>query len=160
MVKLIGKKRVKEIFAGDIYVNNNQNTVISTLLGSCIAVCLIDNINSVYGMNHFMLPDKNYKKAQDKRGKYGVDAIELLIKEMIAQGASATSLRAKVFGGGEVTNIIYDNVSRANIEFAHTTLGKYSIPIIAKDVGGRCGRQIYLFSTGEVYVRRFRPKSI
>ncbi|WP_253250759.1 chemotaxis protein CheD [Orenia metallireducens] len=159
MVKFIGDKVVKEIFAGDIYVNDNSDIIISTLLGSCIAVCLIDDRNSVCGMNHFMLPTKNYKKSNAKDGKYGVDAIDLLVREMINQGSSVTNIKAKVFGGGEVTSIVSDNVARANIEFTKKSLQSYSIPIVAKDVGERYGRQIYLLSNGDVYVRRFRPQS-
>jgi chemotaxis protein CheD len=35
-------------------------------------------------------------------GRYGSFAMELLINEMMKRGASAVTLEAKVFGGGQV----------------------------------------------------------
>ncbi|TDX47820.1 chemotaxis protein CheD [Orenia marismortui] len=134
----------------------DNNLVISTLLGSCVAVCLLDSNNSIYGINHFMLPAKSYSKSNNNRAKYGVDAIALLLERMIYLGANSKNLKAKIFGGGQVAKIQYSNIALENIKLAREILSKEKIPIIAEDVGGNYGRQIYFCAGGSVYLRKIK----
>ncbi|KXS40570.1 MAG: chemotaxis protein CheD [Candidatus Frackibacter sp. T328-2] len=150
------RKEVNNIYAGEFYVTTNREAVITTLLGSCVAVCLLDEVNSIYGMNHFMLPTETKRKAGDKAGKYGVDAMRLLLAEMLKQGAKLKYLKAKLFGGGKVTRSSYNNVPQANIKFAQRYLAEQGIPVTAQDVGGECGRQIYFIPKEGVYSRKLK----
>lgn len=49
-------ERRLQIIQGD-YVVDDPETVVTTLLGSCIAACMRDPVARVGGMNHFLLPD-------------------------------------------------------------------------------------------------------
>src|SRR5690349_15585026 len=84
---------------GDVFAGKRP-TVVRTVLGSCIAVCLRDPWAHVGGMNHFLLP----AGAQGQQGsaRYGVQAMEMLINACMQHGADRRCLEAKVFGGGYV----------------------------------------------------------
>lgn len=128
-----------------------QPYVITTILGSCVAVCLYDNKVKIGGINHFMLPLWNGRGLASPR--YGNIAIEKLIDRMINMGCSKKNLSAKVFGGGEVldTSISAFNIGSRNIQIAIDMLNEQGIPIIAKSTGGKKGRKIiYNSYTNEV----------
>lgn len=151
------RNEITEIFVGEYYVTN-KNEIISTLLGSCISICLMDEFNRVFGMNHFLLPCANENDAnlQDK-SKFGNVSVDLLISKMENMGAKKENFVAKVFGGGRVlkssSSII--QVNEHNISFINMYLEEKNIPIASKDVGGDFGRMIY-FNTidGSVYVKK------
>lgn len=127
---------------------------VSTILGSCVAVCLYDPILQVGGINHYMLPFWNGQGLASP--KYGNIAIEKLVEKMLSLGSKKTNLRAKVFGGGEVidTNISQFHIGERNIKLAMEMLEELRIPIVAKSVGGKLGRKIeYYTLTGEVKQR-------
>jgi chemotaxis protein CheD len=131
---------------------------VSTILGSCVAVCLFDPILQIGGINHFMLPFWNGQGLASP--KYGNIAIERLLEKMISLGSNKSNLKAKVFGGGEVidTNISQFHIGERNIQIAFELLEEYRIPVVAKSVGGKLGRKIeYNTNTGEVkqkYIER------
>lgn len=147
---------------GEFYVSNKQE-VISTLLGSCVAVCLYDSVNKVIGMNHFLLAYKrhayNLPALQSEEGRYGVNAMELLINEMMAKGAHRVNLKAKCFGGSDVLRIRGEpggrkSVGGVNIDFIREFLKIENIPLVSSALGGECGRNVH-FVGGDfsVYVK-------
>ena len=93
---------------GESYVTK-KDEIISTLLGSCVAVCLYDPVNRVIGMNHFLLAQQhsahNAALLGSEGGRYGIHAMELLINQMLKQGAQRIHLKAKAFGGGDVLKL-------------------------------------------------------
>lgn len=130
---------------------------VTTLLGSCVGVCLYDSKSCIGGMNHFMLPSN---VAEDgPSATYGIHAMELLINEIMKLGGDRRCLTAKVFGGGDVlgkrTADAGDmTIGEKNIKFALEFLETERIPVVAKDVGGLYGRQIqFLTHTGQAFVR-------
>jgi chemotaxis protein CheD len=136
------------LFASDTTIK------VSTILGSCVAVCLYDPINKIGGINHFMLPYWNGQGLASP--KYGNIAIERLIEKMISLGAKKSNLKAKLFGGGEVieTNISQFHIGERNIKLASEMMDELRIPVVAKSLGGKLGRKIeYCTGTGEVKQR-------
>jgi chemotaxis protein CheD len=112
---------------------------ITTLLGSCVSVCLWDPQQACGGMNHYMLPLWNGEGLPTP--KYGNVAIEKLIERMLALGCRKEHLVAKCFGGA---NVIGDStghllIGERNIALAEELLAIHQIPIIARDVGGLRG---------------------
>lgn len=151
------------LLPGEYYVSSKP-IVISTLLGSCVAACLYDPHRKIIGMNHFLISGAGVAPATptclSEAGRYGIHAMELLINEMMEQGAQRGNLRAKVFGGsalhGTSVRAVYrvgENNSRFVIEF----LTLENIPIEATDLGGTHGRVVH-FCHGDysVYVRKIR----
>jgi chemotaxis protein CheD len=125
--------------------------LVTTILGSCVAICFYDPVQQVGGINHYMLPLWNGQGLASP--KYGNIAIEKLLDKMISIGCSRNNMQAKVFGGGEVieTTISQFNIGARNIKLAFDTLEELRIPVIGSSVGGKLGRKI-LFNTltGEV----------
>ncbi len=136
---------------GEFYVSN-KGEVISTLLGSCVAACLFDPVNKVIGMNHFLLSYKKQRNnipiIESNAGRYGLNAMELLINEMMDKGANRFKLQAKCFGGADVLHINNDSknhksVGSVNMEFIEAFLKEERIPIVGSDLGGSLGRNIH-----------------
>jgi chemotaxis protein CheD len=146
------------LFPCTIFVHREEHLV-STVLGSCVAVCLQDRGLAMGGINHFMLPLWNGDGLATP--KYGNIAMENLIRTMAARGCQRQRLTAKVFGGA---NVIGSGpgpgaftVGARNIEIAWALLEQEGIPITASDVGGDFGRKIIFNThTGGVLVSRLK----
>ena len=86
-----------KILPGEYYVTR-QDEIITTVLGSCISVCIRDPLSGVGGMNHFMLPGDTKKNlSQWGNGdcletRYGIAAMESLINDVLKQGCSKDRL--------------------------------------------------------------------
>ena len=132
---------------------------ITTLLGSCIAVCLWDSSRACGGMNHYMLPLWNGDGLPTP--KYGNVAIEKLIENLLQFGCQKRNLVAKCFGGAsliaDATGIM--QIGARNIAVAEELLEIHRIPIVAKEVGGLQGMKV-IFNTqsGLALVGRFVPQ--
>jgi len=147
------------LYPAAMYANKTP-TLVSTILGSCIAVCFWDPVLKIGGINHFMLPFWNGQGLASP--KYGNIAIDRLMEKMISMGSSQKTLRAKVFGGGEVieTNIKQFHIGDRNIQVAFEMLEELKIPVISQSVGGKLGRKIqFNTETGEVK-HKFIQKSV
>lgn len=133
---------------------HHEEYVISTLLGSCIAVCLWDSRLRIGGMNHFMLPLWQGRGLPTPR--YGNIAIEKLIGNLASMGSRKEDLVAKVFGGANVVNYSPGlfPVGTRNIALADEALTAHGIPILAKEVGGTRAMKIeFNTRTGTVILR-------
>ena len=42
---------------GEHHVTDDPSVMLTTILGSCVALCLRDPVTRVGGMNHFLLPE-------------------------------------------------------------------------------------------------------
>ena len=130
-------------------------TIITTILGSCISVCLWDRVQRVGGMNHFVLPVAG---AHNSGGRYGDVSLEDLISQMVELGGRTGAILAKVFGGATVLPISgsAETVGERNLEMALTTLKRHRVAVAAHRTGGENGKLIK-FNTwsGEVAVRHF-----
>jgi len=142
-----------KILPGEYFVYN-EDILIMTTLGSCIAACLWDRNARVGGMNHFMLPD-----GAGDSGRYGSYAMELLINEMMKRGASRMNMEAKVFGGGQVVAGMNSlNVGERNTSFVIDYLKMERIPILSKDVLDIYPRKVcFLPASGKAMVKRLAP---
>ena len=147
-----------KVLPGEYFVLD-EDILIMTTLGSCIAVCLWDRQAKVGGMNHFMLPD-NGGGASDS-GRYGSYAMELLINEMMKMGAARMTMEAKVFGGGAVISGMNTiNVGERNTNFVMDYLKTERIPVVSKDVLDIYPRKVcFLPHSGKAMVKRLAPSN-
>jgi len=139
-----------KVLPGEYFVDRD-NLMIVTTLGSCIAACLWDGAARVGGMNHFMLPE-----GPSDHGRFGAFAMELLINELMKQGARRSALEAKVFGGGRViAGMDSLNVGERNTRFVLDYLRTERIPVVSKDVLDIHPRKVcFLPATGKAMVKR------
>ena len=154
-----GLQMVK-LSAGHIYVTRKPERL-TTVLGSCVAVCLRNVETGIGGANHFMLPGQAeqypiHAEASAELVRYGAPAIEQLVHLVLEGGADHRALEAKVFGGASVINI-NSTVASDNIAFAFNRLSTIGIRVVASDVGGSSPRKIiYDPLTGKVQLQRLR----
>jgi chemotaxis protein CheD len=147
------------IHPGEFFATGGD-VIISTILGSCIAVGFFDEGSRMGGLNHFMLPGNSGKidLLRSPDAKYGMYAMELLINDLMKLGARRGALKAKVFGGGSVLRFssgASSSIPAGNVDFAFDYLRKEGIPVVASDVGGREPRKIFFYArTGKVLLKR------
>ncbi len=145
------KYNAAKVLPGEYFVSN-EDLVIMTVLGSCIAACIWDSRLRIGGMNHFMLPEGG----GDTSGRYGSYAMELLINELVKQGSSREYMQAKVFGGGAViSGFTSMNVGERNTKFVLDYLATERIPVVSQDVLDIHPRKVCFFPvTGKALVKR------
>jgi len=149
-------RQAMKILPGEFYATD-QDEVIVTVLGSCVAACLLDPISMVGGMNHFMLPAKKGEADPDRffAARYGAAAMEFLINNLLHLGAKRDRLVAKAFGGGRVLQGMTTDIGGQNIDFVRRFLMNEDIPLWTEDMGGIYPRKVYFFPhTGQVLVKR------
>ena len=141
-----------KVLPGEFFVSE-EDLVITTTLGSCIAACLWDRDRRIGGMNHFLLPDSGSSAAS---GRYGGFAMDLLIGELVKRGATRSSMEAKVFGGGAVISGMSSiNVGEINTRFVLDYLRTERIAVVSKDVLDIHARKVcFLPHTGKAMVKR------
>jgi chemotaxis protein CheD len=129
---------------------------VTTILGSCVSVCLWDPASGAGGINHFLLPQCVENGISSPR--FGNVAIHRLLEKLESLGSARHRLKAKVFGGASVIDAFQSangTLGMKNVDLARTLLQETGIPIVAEDVGGTQGRKL-VFQTGDgtAWVRR------
>lgn len=151
----LGERSPFYLYPGKLFASREPHAV-TTILGSCVAVCLWDRRSLVGGVNHFLFPSKAEEHPASPR--FGDVATKSLIGELLALGSSKHDLKAKLFGGASVIGITSrkrGHLGADNVEAARQVLAAYAIPVVAEDVGGPKGRKlIFHTDVGLVWVRR------
>ena len=129
---------------------------ITTLLGSCVAVCLYDPKLRLAGMNHFLLPSRTKTAGDDTdvilAGDY---SMEVLLNTMLTKGAQKSRIVAKAFGGGTIVTSILMAIGQRNADFAREWLEREGIHLAAQDFGGAWSRKvIFTPDGGDAFCRR------
>ncbi|MBI5721196.1 MAG: chemoreceptor glutamine deamidase CheD [Burkholderiales bacterium] len=152
-----GKEAVK-VLPGEFFVYD-EDVLVMTTLGSCIAACLWDRERRVGGMNHFLLPDSGTPGGAgggDASGRYGSFAMDQLIGELVKRGANRSTMEAKVFGGGAVIGGMSSlNVGERNTQFVLEYLRTERVTVVSKDVMDVYPRKVcFLPASGKAMVKR------
>lgn len=148
-----------KILPGEYYVTT-RDMLIVTVLGSCVSACIRDRVSGIGGMNHFMLPDSqpDGDSPLSQSARYGAYAMEVLINQLLKNGARRQNLEAKVFGGGNVLRgFTVSNVGQRNASFVRQFLSIENIPILCEDLLDIYPRKVYFFArTGRVLVKKLK----
>ncbi len=129
------------VVQGEYHISTRPDVVLSTLLGSCVSVCLRDPVAGVGGMNHFLLPGADCEDDGTGSVRYGAHAMELLVNGLLAQGARRARLEAKLFGGARMLAGLTDLGAR-NAEFAEHYVKRESIAFTGGSLRGDRGRRV------------------
>jgi chemotaxis protein CheD len=126
-------------------------TAITTILGSCVAVCMWDPTRRIGGMNHFMLPMASAGAAASPR--FGVVAMEELVAGLRARGARLPFLQARIYGGACMFAHMnpaagHKHLGAQNVDLALDFVGRRGIELVDVEVGGNRGRKL-VFHTDE-----------
>ena len=151
---------IHEIFLhpGDFYFGDAETRIV-TLLGSCVSITVWSPRLLVGGMCHFMLPSRGViPEGAGYDGRYGDEAMLMLMKQIWNLGVKPSEFQAKVFGGANMFPLLCQtnemNVGERNIEMALVLLDRYQIPIKAKHLGGDGHRKLMLdIWSGDVWLK-------
>lgn len=155
-------KPVHHLKIGELFVCQKP-MLISTVLGSCVSVCLFHPSTQTGGMIHFAhaLPISDHGQAKDFR--YGDIAIPALIQKLEQKSkAPCTEFVAKIIGGAnsEATKNSGYNIGEENVKLARLMLKQFKIPVIGESVGGVKGRKARFHSdTGQLQMAFIEPQA-
>lgn len=150
------------VMQGQAVVTAEPCAELSTVLGSCVALCLFDPEARLGGMNHFLLAEPPVSTSADTVDEfYGTYLMELLVNQMLAKGARKNRLRAHLYGGANVNRNMM-RIGSANAEFACRFIHSEGIELMRSDLGGVNARRVdFRPASGQVRCRavedRFAP---
>jgi len=146
-----GTSRAQRYLRGGEVFATAEPTAVTTVLGSCVAVCLFAPDAGIGGVNHYLLPTG----PDLHTGRFGVAAMRLLLERVQELGARKPELRAKVFGGAGTLGQGSGGrtLGEQNAELAVQALAAEGIPVLGGDVGGGRGRKLVFHTdTGDAWV--------
>jgi chemotaxis protein CheD len=126
-------------------------------LGSCIALCIYDQLNKIGGIVHIVLPNSENKEGIAPT-KYADTAVPHMINEIVKQGGARSRFIVKLVGGAQLSlapglDSVFKTGER-NLKETEIALKKEKLSIAAMDVGGNKGRTIRFFlDTGRIVVK-------
>ncbi|MCF8169017.1 MAG: chemotaxis protein CheD [Rhodoferax sp.] len=136
-----------------------------TMLGSCVSITLWHPFKRIGAMSHFLLPTRGNRQAHDLLdGRYGDEALDLMVAELKRAGVVATQCQAKIFGGGNMFPEHFHSralsVGQRNGEAALQLLDRHGIPVVSESLFGIGHRQIIFdVSNGDVWCHQVPPSS-
>jgi len=126
-------------------------TSISTVLGSCVSVCIYDRKRKIGGMNHFKVPFAT--DSDQATARFGNVATITLIRMMIHDGSKIKNLEAQILGGAHDRKVSPKDIGFENILAAKRILTRERIRVTSEDVRGGKGRKIvFNTATNEIAV--------
>lgn len=142
----------------DAAVEQGDITISTIGLGSCVAIMLHDADKRVGGLAHILLPSETLSQDRSNRAKFPATAVPLLLERMRALGANRTRIVAKLAGGASMFAALLPTsglqMGERNLIAARSALARASIPVVAEDVGGGHGRNVFFrVASGDVEVK-------
>jgi chemotaxis protein CheD len=160
-------KNLTDIFLqpGELFVAD-AGYQIRTILGSCVSITLWHPDSCLGGMSHFLLPTRgSASKSTELDGRYGDEALQLMMADLRAHGVAPEHCQAKIFGGGNMfpghgqANGI--KVGQRNGEAARELLRYHGISVVKESLFGIGHRQIVFdLSQGDVWARQVKPTAL
>ncbi len=143
-----------KVLPGEYFVTTT-NSLLVTVLGSCVSACIRDRDKNIGGLNHFMLAGGEHTE-NSASARYGMYAMEILVNHLLKLGARRERLEAKVFGGGRVMEkLAYSNVGERNSSFVIDYLKTEGIALAGQDLLDIYPRKVYFFpATGRVLIKK------
>ncbi len=139
-------QRRKNVGMAECAVSNDPEEVLCILgLGSCIGLCLYDELRGIGGMVHILLPEQ--VSGQSNPFKFADTAVPALLRELEKLGVRRKNLLAKISGGAKMfagSDSLFD-IGQRNAEAVKRALKDLEIPLRGEDVGGNRGRSIFFY---------------
>lgn len=140
----------------DFAVAGNGAILVTSGLGSCVALSLHDPITGIAGLAHILLPSAGTGPPSIHPAKYADTGVPLLLEEMRRNGARGRIV-ARMAGGARMFAALLSsgtNMGQRNVIATRAALEKLGIRVVAEDVGGEYGRSVRVDSTTGVMLVR------
>jgi len=134
-----------------------QRKILRTLLGSCVALTLWHPERRLGGLCHYLLPERVRQGVTPLSGRYGDEALELLVRCMKRADTLPQDYIVQLHGGASLFSADMPssfNVGDRNVEQGRLLIARYGFRLHSESVGDTVARQVSIdLSTGEVQVR-------
>jgi chemotaxis protein CheD len=154
------------LYSGELYISEKP-AVVSTVLGSCVAVTMFHKRTGVGAICHGVMPgcasaadcSKNHCIEQLK---YVDCSIRYMVWKFEGYGVRRKKLEVKIFGGADIlASQTSNSVGTANVRAALKTIKELRLRLVAQDVGDSFGRKIIFYThTGEVFLNRLKDSKV
>ena len=153
-------RKITEVFLkpGEYFVGNAEHRI-GTLLGSCVSITIWHPRTRVGAMSHFLLPTRGGPPVEDLDGRYGDEALWLMLHQLAVTGVAPAQCEAKIFGGGDMfpahTGKGNHHVGKKNGLAARAMLKAYGISVVSESLFGEGHRRIFFdVRNGHVWSRQ------
>lgn len=116
------------------------DTITTYALGSCVCICLYDNLRRIGGLAHILLPEAFGDVSGQNIYKFADTAIEALVRGMVKKGSAQLHLTAKIAGGANMFVTDGKSIGDRNVETVQNELRRLRIRIVGQDTGANYGR--------------------
>lgn len=142
----------------ELAVSNNQNVTLTTYsLGSCLGISIYDPVVKAGGLLHIMLPNSSIDaaKAAAHPAMFVDTGVPALFRNAYQLGADKYRMIICVAGGAQIMdNSGYFNIGARNYETLKKLFAEHELKIHAEQVGGMVNRTMYLnLANGEVRLK-------
>jgi chemotaxis protein CheD len=143
---------------GDCRVSSDQQaSLVTYALGSCIAVMIHDSVAGVGGLLHFMLPESSLDPAKAEKNpfQFADTGIPTLFRSAYQLGADKKRLKVTVAGGAQIMDPQGTfAIGKRNYLAMRKILWKAGVLIQGEYVGGEVSRTVRLeIGTGKILMR-------
>ncbi|AUX38683.1 chemotaxis protein CheD [Sorangium cellulosum] len=128
---------------------SSEPTSVTTIVGSCVAICLWDATTGVGGMNHYVLPECPSPGMASAR--FADTACRCLLERLRELGISTRALQAHIVGGACLISAFRErgtHLGAQNVRAGLAFLRAEGIQIAQMDTGGTRGRKL-VFRTSD-----------
>ena len=153
-------RKMTEVFVqpGEYFIGDETHRI-GTLLGSCVSITIWLPQKRVGALSHFLLPTRGGNRTQHADGRYGDEAVWLMLRDLMKHKVPPSQYQAKIFGGGDMfpghrRRKGEPSVGEKNGLAARKMLDANSIPVISECLFGEGYRRIIFdVSSGHVWSR-------
>jgi chemotaxis protein CheD len=137
-------------------VITEEPVVVTTILGSCVAVTMFHQPTGMAAICHAMQPSGHGSKSF----KFVDTAVHYMVKFFHNQKISRNEIETKLFGGAEMFRSVQPkvrdlSVGWQNVSAACQYVQTYGLILKSSDTGGKRGRKLlFTTDTGTVYLKK------
>lgn len=161
----LGTTRLPQIYLnpGEIVVAEGP-VVVTTVLGSCVAVTLYSPQTRYSAICHGVLPSGSGSSKEP--GRYVDQAIRYMLNFFRLREVANSQLAVKIFGGADMfsrtTELgVRQTIGRKNVEAALAELQLVGLRPQVTEVGGSLGRKlVFRAHTGEVFLKKVQKEQL
>jgi chemotaxis protein CheD len=132
----------------DLRIGLADDVLVTVGLGSCVAILLHDAEARVGGLAHVLLPSPALTRMDGNPAKFPQSAVPRLLQLMMADGARAERITARLAGGASMFASLAPpgtiQMGERNLAAARQALSSHGVPLIGEAVGGDFGRTVRL----------------
>lgn len=145
------------LMPGQLYFGSKAASA-RTLLGSCVGITLWHPQRRIGGMCHYLLPRRQGGPAAQPEGRFGEEAVGMLVQWLRLAGTRPEDYEVHLYGGADTMPGVpgaRTGIGERNIEAGWQLIDQHGFSLTAVDVGETVPRNVRLcLQTGTVDMRR------